>query len=35
VVAVIILRVTWDLARRTVDSLLDATPPEATRADSA
>ena len=29
VVAVIILRVTWDLARRTVDSLLDATPPEA------
>ena len=29
IVAVIILRVTWDLARRTVDSLLDATPPEA------
>jgi cation diffusion facilitator family transporter len=29
VVAVIILRVTWNLARRTVDSLLDATPPEA------
>ena len=29
IVAVIILRVTWGLARRTVDSLLDATPPEA------
>jgi len=27
-VAVIILRVTWRLARRTIDSLLDATPPE-------
>jgi cation diffusion facilitator family transporter len=28
VVAAIILQVTWRLARRTVDSLLDATPPE-------
>ena len=28
VVAAIILRVTWRLARQTVDSLLDATPPE-------
>ncbi|HEY1743424.1 MAG TPA: cation diffusion facilitator family transporter, partial [Granulicella sp.] len=28
IVAVIIVRVTWQLARRTVDSLLDATPPE-------
>jgi cation diffusion facilitator family transporter len=28
VVAVIILLVTWKLARRTIDSLLDATPPE-------
>jgi len=28
VVAAIILRVTWRLARRTLDSLLDATPPE-------
>jgi len=27
-VASIILRVTWQLARRTIDSLLDATPPE-------
>ena len=28
VVAVIILRVTWQLTRKTIDSLLDATPPE-------
>ena len=28
IVAGIILRVTWRLARRTIDSLLDATPPE-------
>ena len=28
IVAAIILRVTWRLARQTVDSLLDATPPE-------
>jgi cation diffusion facilitator family transporter len=28
VVAAIIVRVTWTLARRTIDSLLDATPPE-------
>jgi cation diffusion facilitator family transporter len=28
VVAAIILRVTWRLARQTIDSLLDATPPE-------
>jgi cation diffusion facilitator family transporter len=28
VVAAIILRVTWTLARQTIDSLLDATPPE-------
>jgi cation diffusion facilitator family transporter len=28
VVALIILRVTWKLARKTLDSLLDATPPE-------
>jgi cation diffusion facilitator family transporter len=28
VVAAIILRVTWKLARKTLDSLLDATPPE-------
>jgi cation diffusion facilitator family transporter len=28
VVAAVILRVTWKLARQTVDSLLDATPPE-------
>lgn len=28
IVAGIILRVTWALARRTIDSLLDATPPE-------
>ena len=28
IVAVIILRVTWQLATRTIDSLLDATPPE-------
>jgi cation diffusion facilitator family transporter len=28
IVAAIILRVTWTLAHRTVDSLLDATPPE-------
>jgi cation diffusion facilitator family transporter len=28
IVAAIILRVTWTLARKTVDSLLDATPPE-------
>lgn len=28
IVAVIILRVTWALAHRTIDSLLDATPPE-------
>jgi cation diffusion facilitator family transporter len=28
VVAVVILRVTWRLARQTIDSLLDATPPE-------
>lgn len=28
VVSVIILRVTWTLARQTLDSLLDATPPE-------
>ncbi|HSU18342.1 MAG TPA: cation-efflux pump, partial [Acidobacteriaceae bacterium] len=28
IVACIILRVTWSLARRSIDSLLDATPPE-------
>lgn len=28
VVAAVILRVTWSLAHRTIDSLLDATPPE-------
>jgi cation diffusion facilitator family transporter len=28
IVAAIILRVTWTLARKTIDSLLDATPPE-------
>jgi cation diffusion facilitator family transporter len=28
VVAAVIFRVTWQLARRTIDSLLDATPPE-------
>jgi divalent metal cation (Fe/Co/Zn/Cd) transporter len=28
IVAVIILRVTWQLGRRVIDSLLDATPPE-------